>query len=103
MKPKKLVAIAILCLLLPSCTHFSGFANRINTRLTGAADAATPAIANAIEDITPEQEYFIGRAVAANILGTYQLWEGSPELTAYLNLICHAITVNSPKPETFNG
>jgi predicted Zn-dependent protease len=57
----------------------------------------------AFEDITPEQEYYIGRAVAANILTTYKVYNGSPALTAYLNRIANTITVNSPRPEIYNG
>jgi predicted Zn-dependent protease len=67
--------------------------------ITNSADA----FAKAAEDITPDQEYYIGRAVAANILGTYKLYTTSPALTAYLNRICGALTINSPKPEIYNG
>ncbi|MDR0584663.1 MAG: M48 family metalloprotease [Treponema sp.] len=61
------------------------------------------AIDNAAGEITPEQEYYIGRAVGANILAGYKVWTGSPALTAYVNRICSAIAVNSPKPEIYNG
>ena len=61
------------------------------------------AIDSAAEEITPEQEYYIGRAVGANILAGYKVWTGSPALTAYANRICSAIAVNSPKPEIYNG
>jgi len=57
----------------------------------------------AAEQATPEQEYFIGRAVAANILSSYKIWNGNNELTDYLNLICAAIVLNSPQPNIFNG
>jgi predicted Zn-dependent protease len=57
----------------------------------------------AFEDITPEQEYYIGRAVAANILTTYKIYNGNPALTAYLNRIANTITVNSSRPEIYNG
>ncbi|MDR0324377.1 MAG: M48 family metalloprotease, partial [Treponema sp.] len=62
-------------------------------------------VSAAQEDFTPEQEYYIGRAVAANILSQYRLWNGNPALTAYLNNICAAITINSNPPEgdVFNG
>jgi len=54
-------------------------------------------------EITPEQEYYIGRAVAANILTTYQLWNEDPELVSYLNHICAAITINSLRPNVYDG
>jgi predicted Zn-dependent protease len=68
-----------------------------------AIDLSTQAVANAIEDITPEQEYYIGRAVAANILKNYSLWNGNRALTSYANRICNAIVINSPRPEIYNG
>jgi predicted Zn-dependent protease len=68
-----------------------------------AIDLSTQAVANAAEDITPEQEYYIGRAVAANILKNYSLWNGNRALTAYANRICNTIVINSPMPEIYNG
>jgi predicted Zn-dependent protease len=55
------------------------------------------------EDLSPEEEYYLGRAVAANILKRYAPYQGNPELTAYLNQICGALVVNSPQPTWFNG
>jgi predicted Zn-dependent protease len=92
-------------------TSVKGFVKQ----LTGSADLtldkntqkainlSTQAVANASEEITPEQEYYIGRAVAANILKTYPLWNGNRALTAYANRICNTIVINSPKPEIYNG
>jgi predicted Zn-dependent protease len=75
----------------------------IDQNTANAISISSKAAASAAEDITPEQEYYIGRAVAANILSTYRLWEGSPRLAAYANRICNAIIVNSSKPEIYNG
>jgi predicted Zn-dependent protease len=61
--------------------------------------AAAPAAA----EMTPEDEYFLGRAVAAEILKVYRPYTREPALTAYLNKICQAITVNSIKPTLFAG
>jgi len=68
-----------------------------------AISNSSKAIGSAAEEITPQQEYYIGRAVAGNILTTYKLYNADPALTAYLNKICGAITVNSPRPDIFNG
>lgn len=68
-----------------------------------AISVSGKAIDNAAEEITPEQEYYIGRAVGANILASYKVYTGSPSLTAYVNRICNAIAINSPKPEIYNG
>jgi predicted Zn-dependent protease len=79
-----------------------GTASQISN-IAQAAGTAVAAWERAAEEITPEQEYFIGRAVGANILTTYRIWNGNPALTNYLNLICAAITINSPRPDIFQG
>jgi predicted Zn-dependent protease len=61
------------------------------------------ALAQAGATITPEQEYYIGRAVAANILTHYKIDSSNPALTQYLNDICATITVNSSRPDIYNG
>jgi len=55
------------------------------------------------EQITPEQEYYIGRAVAANVLAVYKLQTNTPAMTAYMNKICNALVINSERPEIYNG
>jgi predicted Zn-dependent protease len=54
-------------------------------------------------EFTPEDEYYLGRAVAANIMAAYKPYTGNPELTRYLNLICQTIVINSLFPAKFNG
>jgi predicted Zn-dependent protease len=55
------------------------------------------------EKMTPEDDYYVGRAVAALILKNYPVFTGDPELTRYLNKICLALAVNSRQPVLFNG
>jgi predicted Zn-dependent protease len=81
----------------------AGATGIIDQNTADAISQSSQAIGSATEEITPEQEYYIGRAVGANILATYTIWNGSPALTAYLNQICGAITINSPKPDIYNG
>ena len=59
--------------------------------------------AKAFEQITPEQEYYIGRAVGANVLAAYRLQTNTPALTTYINRICSALVINSSRPDIFNG
>jgi predicted Zn-dependent protease len=54
------------------------------------------------DDFSQEDGYYIGRAVGANILMTYRVWD-NPALIVYLNKICGALTANSPRPEIYNG
>ncbi|MCL2806448.1 MAG: M48 family metalloprotease [Treponema sp.] len=107
-----LIIVLIFAGLVSSCqglmaatdigAQIAGAAGLIDQNTANAISASARAIGTAAEEITPEQEYYIGRAVAANILGTYRLWS-SPALVAYLNNICTAIVINSPRPDIFNG
>lgn len=54
------------------------------------------------EDLTPEQEYYIGRAVAAQVFQSYRPL-GNPQANAYLNLLGQSLAVFSECPETFGG
>jgi predicted Zn-dependent protease len=83
--------------------QIAGALGVIDSNTASAISRSSEAIGRAAEDITPEQEYYIGRAVGANILSRYRIWSGSPALTKYLNQICNAIVINSPRPEIFNG
>ena len=56
----------------------------------------------ALEDIAPEQEYYIGRAVAGQILSKYDLAD-CPEMETYLNQICAALVLNSERPTLYRG
>ena len=46
--------------------------------------------------------YYLGRAVAANILSTYKLYNNT-ELTQYVNKICRTLVLNSDYPAPYNG
>jgi len=98
---------AVSCKHIMAITDFGVQAAKtagiIDQNAVNAINASNRAISSALEEITPEQEYYIGRAVAANILSNYRLWNGSQALTNYLNRICAAITINSPRPEIYNG
>jgi predicted Zn-dependent protease len=81
----------------------AGATGLIDEDMANAISTSADSIARAAEEITPEQEYYIGRAVGANIVKQYPLYTQSPALTAYLNKICNAIVINSPRPEIYNG
>ena len=72
-----------------------------NTLLT-AVGTSGASIARAAEPISAEQEYYIGRVVAATLLESYQLYENA-ELTEYVNSVCQTLALNSERPELFNG
>lgn len=93
---KKFVLIAILFLCLFSCKTVD-----INKTLdiTLTTIQATEKAARPISD---EEEYYIGRAVAARMFLYYTLYENH-ELTNYINSIGKVIALHSEKPFTFGG
>jgi predicted Zn-dependent protease len=93
----------ITCKHIDTIAQTAAYQDIIDHDTANMISLSARAFISAAETITPEQEYFIGRAVAANILSNYKIWEKNPNLTAYLNLICGAIVINSPQPHIFNG
>lgn len=67
-----------------------------------SANRAIDAIDLSFEDITPEQEYYIGRAVAATILHDYPALDDR-DANAYLNRVGQTVALMSDRPETFGG
>lgn len=75
----------------------------ISQNTADAIVKSSQAFEKAFEEITPEQEYYIGRAVGANVLTNYKIRESKPALLSYVNLVCNALIINSPRPEIYNG
>jgi len=80
------------------------------SRGTGAQGLAGDALSNMEKasnsinaEFTSVDAYYLGRAVAANILATYKPYTRNPELTQYANRICQTLAINSSQPMTFNG
>src|SRR5574344_851013 len=103
----------LICLsVFTGCATNSGLTDCMSAAGQFAGDAgysqaakvinAGASVSKAAEDITPAQEYYIGRAVAATLFSTYRPYE-APAKEAYINKICHVLTVNSDKPELYNG
>jgi len=59
-------------------------------------------IRNSFLDLTEEEEYYIGRAVAALILSKYPVYENAA-LTRYINLVGNAVAAYSDRPEIYAG
>ena len=60
------------------------------------------AASEALKEITPEQRHFVGRAVGATILQSYEPYDNA-KLNAYLNVLGKSLSVASDMPETFSG
>jgi predicted Zn-dependent protease len=99
-----------------SCSLFmSGCASvaRVGAQVGQATGVMTPqqadslvksaeAVEKTFKDITPEQEYYIGRSVGATIVSTYKIY-GNDEATRYLNVLGQGVARYSDMPETFKG
>ena len=96
-----LFAVLFLAVSFSSCATLSvlGQAMEGDSDSTIAAiGSSLSAIGHASEDITPENQYYIGRSVGAAITSKYKVCRNMPKTTEYLNSICKAITINSETP-----
>jgi predicted Zn-dependent protease len=64
--------------------------------------SAANAIWEAGKDLSPEQEYFIGRSVGAMVLRQYAVLD-APAANRYLNLLGQGLAQYSDRPEIYSG
>ena len=74
----------------------------ITSEQAASINRTAVAVEKTFKDITPEQEYYIGRSVAATVLATYKPYD-KVALNQYLNLLGQTLAQLSDKPETFGG
>jgi beta-barrel assembly-enhancing protease len=106
---KRTLQALTLLVVLGGCSSLMG---GIQNAVFGAATGDTSSIEkvqkvgqafqSAAEEITPEQEYYIGRAVAATVLATYKPWDGR-KANEYLNTLGRSLAMASILPETYSG
>lgn len=60
------------------------------------------AVRSSFADITEEEEYYIGRGVAALILSRYPVYDNQA-LTNYVNTVGQTVVYSSTRPETYAG
>ena len=78
---------------------------RLPSEAGKAADIATKTGVKAIRaarEMSDSEEHYLGRAVAARILGRYPLYQ-NPEATQYVNQVGQAVARKSSRPNTFRG
>ena len=68
----------------------------------GSINRTASALGKAIDSITPEKEYYIGRTVAATVLLGYKP-KTAQDLNAYVNQVGQSLALFSTRPETFGG
>jgi predicted Zn-dependent protease len=91
----------ILAVLVAFCPiQASAFEINLND-ISKLVDAGSSLI-KSYEDLTPEQEYYLGRAVAARLLGRFETVK-MPKTHAYLQSIVNYLVQFSSRPETYGG
>lgn len=98
-------SIASAGVLMSGCSTVAqvGVAAGVITPEQGQSIVRTgEAFGKAFEQITPEQEYYVGRAVGATVVSTYKVYQNDAA-THYINVVGQTLAQASDKPETFGG
>ncbi len=88
--------------LIIACALLISWKPPVDLSKVNKAKKGAELVAGAAHKINEEEEYRIGRAVAANILGQYPLWK-NVQLTRYLNLVGQTLALRSGRPEIYGG
>ncbi len=91
-KIRTTLALSFLILSFSGCTE-----EQINLTLNSITN-----VTKASKELNPEQEYYLGRTVSANIFSRYSLYNNK-KATSYINYIGNTLALNSTVPETFGG
>ncbi|GAB1483123.1 hypothetical protein MASR2M78_19390 [Treponema sp.] len=83
-------------------TAVAASSGMINEEQAASINRSAVAVEKSFEDISPEQEYYIGRAVGANLLTMNKAFDAEA-VTQYLNVLGQTLSRASSKPETFGG
>ncbi len=103
-----LIAASLAAAALVGCSYVdfagSGLAATgiINQDQAHAFGKTAEAAAKAHQKFTAENEYYLGRSVAATVLGQYKPLD-NPAATDYVNLLGQTLALASDKPETYGG
>lgn len=104
----KLPLIIAACLLVVSCAAVEkgvdtlASQGRISETDKEALLRTGEALRSSFADITEEEEYYIGRSVAALVLDRYKVYDNET-LTRYVNAVGQAVAYSSDRPETYAG
>jgi beta-barrel assembly-enhancing protease len=105
MIPTLMLCAAILsssCAILELGTQIGVATGKISPDQAKSINRVGTAGEKAFQGFTPENEYWIGRSVAATILKAYKPYD-NPAANKYLNELGQTIAAFSDKPETFGG
>lgn len=107
---RKTAILVLSLVLLIGCTPEMGKMGSTILSQTGfvtgsqadAIFAVGEKLSKAAESVSDEQEYYLGRSVAATILSRYQPYRNQSP-TLYLNKVGAVLAAHSSRPETFGG
>ncbi|MGA2761896.1 MAG: M48 family metalloprotease [Spirochaetia bacterium] len=94
----RFLSVAVLGFLLAGCASMDLSLGNVVALGQGVQQVQTAEQT----EFTPEQEYYIGRAVAANLLSTRKVYDNR-RATDYLNVLEKALSIYSDRPDTFGG
>jgi predicted Zn-dependent protease len=97
-----LLSAAGLLLALAGCSMLEKGEQTITRIQKSPVMKAAVAVRNSFADITDEEEYYIGRSVAALILARYPVYQNTA-LTLYVNKVGLAVAAYSDRPEIYAG
>lgn len=98
----RIVLTALLCLPVSGCKVTDLSLNDLTQERIGMITSSAQSIRKAARPLSDDEEYYVGRAVAARITSTYPLYRNA-RLTEYLNLIGQSLALHTEKPTTFGG
>ncbi|MCJ7582031.1 MAG: M48 family metalloprotease [Candidatus Aminicenantes bacterium] len=102
------IIFGVLSILFSSCSVLEQGADllsgsdKVSSSDVDALVQTGKALRKTFSDITEEEEYYIGRSVAALILSHYPVYENKA-LTDYVNTVGTALSFYSERPETYGG
>lgn len=110
MSPKNIIVLLGLgFFLFTSCASWQQKGQKILEKVNQISDEdkelllkTGEALRSSFQDLTDEEEYYIGRSVSALILSRYKVWNNQAAIN-YLNLLAQAISLYSDRPEIYAG
>ncbi|MEW5900475.1 MAG: M48 family metalloprotease [Acidobacteriota bacterium] len=97
-----IVAILASCAAVQQGADILAGAGKISESDRQAIAKTSRAVSATFSDIKEEEEYYIGRGVAALVLAQYQVYD-KPALTNYINSVGQSLVYASDRPEIYAG
>lgn len=99
---RMIVAGVFACIIMTGCKVSELSLKDITAERIGMLTSSAQSVSKAARPLSDEEEYYVGRAVAAQITATYPLHRNA-RLNEYLNLIGQTVVLHTEKPTTFGG